>query len=214
MSLEGFRHRLLDIVFRFTRKRRMRRFEKLLRPSESTTVLDVGGTPLNWRYVAARPCVMLLNLTVPDGAEAAAGQFTFVAGDARTLPYGDQSFDVAFSNSVIEHLGTWQDQQRMAAEVRRVGRQVWVQTPSRWFPIEPHFLAPGIHWLPRGLQRKLLRNFTVWGWLDRPSPAKVSATLAELRLLSRKEMRQLFPDCQIITERFLGLTKCYIAVRR
>ena len=70
-----------------------------------------------------------------------------------------------------------------------------------------------IHFLPRGWQRRLLRNFTVWGLLTRPSPARVDEIVREIRLVSYREMEELFPDCEIRRERFLLLTKSYTAVR-
>lgn len=134
-------------------------------------------------------------------------------GDGREMGCADASFDVCYSNSVIEHLFDFESQRRYAAEMRRVGRGIWVQTPARWFFLEPHLMTPFIHFLPRGIQRRLLRNFSVWGWLTRPSPRRVDAFLREVRLLTYREMRELFPDCRIERERFLGLTKAYIAVR-
>lgn len=140
--------------------------------------------------------------------------FDFRAGDGCALPFADGEFDVVFSNSVIEHVGSWERQQAFAREARRVGRRLWVQTPAREFFIEPHLLAPFVHWLPRRTQRGLIRWATGWGWLTRPTPAQVDEFLAEVRLLTRREMTELFPDCEILTERFLGLPKSYIAVRR
>jgi hypothetical protein len=213
MKNEQLYLRVLGVFLRFTRKRRMRRFQRLLSPTDAATVLDVGGTPYNWQFLSVRPPVALLNYTVSEISRGGSGQFSFVRGDARRLPYGDAAFDVVYSNSVIEHLGSYPEQQRMAAEVRRVGRKLWVQTPARGFFIEPHLLAPLVHWLPKSWQRRLLRNFTLWGLLRRPSRAEVDAVIDEVRLLGRKEMQTLFPDCRIIVERFLGWPKSYIAVR-
>ena len=109
------------------------------------------------------------------------------------LPYADGTFDIAFSNSVIEHVGTWKRQQQFATEARRVARKLWIQTPARIFPLEPT-LAPFIHWLPRSIRKRMVRNFTVFGWLDRPNPEQVEALLNEIRLLSKAEMQSLFPD--------------------
>ena len=113
----------------------------------------------------------------------------------------------------LEYLGTWERQQAFARELRRVGRGLWVQTPARSFPVEPHLLALFVHWLPLRWQRRLVRNFTGWGLLTRPSQERVDRFLTETRLLGSAEMEALFPDCEIRRERFLGLTKAYVAVR-
>jgi hypothetical protein len=94
-----------------------------------------------------------------------------------------------------------------------VGRQVWVQTPARSFFFEPHLLAPFIHFLPFSWQRRLVRNFTLWGWVTRPSQVSVDQMLGGLRLLDYATFRTLFPDCEIRRERFLGVTKAFVAVR-
>ena len=135
-------------------------------------------------------------------------------GDGRQLDYRPSAFDIVFSNSVAEHLGTWADQQRFAAEIRRVGKAYWVQTPNRWFPFDPHLLALFVHYLPKAIQQHLLRYGTIWGLVIRPTRAQVAGFLAEVRLLTEREMRALFPDAQILVERFCGLNKSFIAVRQ
>ncbi|MGH9385430.1 MAG: class I SAM-dependent methyltransferase, partial [Vicinamibacterales bacterium] len=89
-----------------------------------------------------------------------------------------------------------------------------VQTPAREFFIEPHLIAPFIHWLQRNAQRRLIRNFTVWGLLTRPDAARVETFLDEVRLLSSVEMHRLFPNSDVLKERLGPLTKSYIAIRQ
>lgn len=206
-----FIHRIYGAVSPLFRRRRLRWMQRELALRDGERLLDVGGYPWCWPPGATAARVTLLNRAFPDGT--AAEGFTYVTGDGCALPFGDGEFDAVFSNSVIEHVGTWERQQAFAREARRVGRRLWVQTPAREFFVEPHLLAPFVHWLPRRMQRGLLRWATPWGWLTRPTPADVDAFLAEVRLLTRAEMRELFPDCEILTERFLGLPKSYIAVR-
>lgn len=194
------------------RRRRMRRFLLWSRPASTTKILDVGGYAHCWSIESCPAQITILNLDVAEGQDAKE-PYKLVKGDGRSLEFPDQTFDIACSNSVIEHLSTFADQEKFAREVRRVGRRVWVQTPARWFPIEPHLLTPCIHYLPKKWQRKLVRNFTVWGLITRPSQKQVDDFLAEVRLLTMEEMRRPFPDCQIRRERFLGLTKAIIAVR-
>jgi hypothetical protein len=98
-----------------------------------------------------------------------------------------------------------------AAECKRVGAQYYVQTPNKWFPIEPHLLTPIIHWLPRELQRRLLRNFTVWGLMTRPSEQRCKSLMQEICLLDEQSLRRLFPEADIWHERVLGLTKSLMA---
>ena len=142
-----------------------------------------------------------------------AAPFAAVAASGLQLPHRDGSFDVAFCNSVIEHVGGRDEQAALAAQLSRVARGLWVQTPARAFPLEPHLLTPFFHFLPRRWQRRLARNFTVWGWLTRPDPAQAREMVETIRLLGYREFAALFPDCEIRRERVLGWTKSYVAVR-
>jgi len=206
-------HKILFAIFR---RRRMKRFYATFQPTSQTRLLDIGGAPNTWisesRSYEPVP-VTLVNLQFPNSDAFNDSRFTAIHGDATRLPFENQSFDVAFSNSVIEHLTTWERQQTFAAEARRVAKKLWIQTPARHFPIEPHLLTPFFQYLPRRLQLRLARHFTLWGVLSKPSPADVNELISEVRLLTLREMKQLFPDCMILKERVLGLTKSYIAVR-
>jgi hypothetical protein len=204
---------LADAMRRF-RARRMREFVGRCGVTNETRILDVGGTPANWLLTEVRPRVTLLNM--PRGQEHAQAGFTFVSGDGCQLPFRDQSFEIVFSNSVIEHVGSSQQQRRFADEIRRVGQGYWVQTPNRYFPLEPHLLTPFVHWLPRNLQRAWVTKWTVWDWIEHPSHDRreyyIHHFLEDIRLLSASELAALFPDAQILRERSSGWTKSLIAV--
>jgi hypothetical protein len=197
------------------RARRMREFVSRFGVTEETRILDVGGTPVNWLLAGVRPRVTLLNM--PRGQERDEASFTFVSGDGCQLPFRDQSFEIIFSNSVIEHVGTPDQQRRFAQEIQRVGRRYWVQTPNRRFPVEQHLLTPFVHWLPRNWQRAWITKWTVWDWVERPSPDRrefyIRHFLEDIRLLSATELAALFPGCEILRERKFGWTKSLIAVR-
>jgi hypothetical protein len=197
-------------VFIHFRRRRMNRFFALVCPSPEARVLDIGGTPQTWSIEsgchAAFP-VTLINIRSNGRIEGC--RFTSVEGDATRLPFADNTFDIAFSNSVIEHVGTWEDQQAFAREARRVACKLWVQTPARSFPIEAHLLAPYIQYLPKKLQHRIVR-WTPRGLLQ---PEVVHEIVDEVRLLTHREFKELFPDCCILKERVFGLTKSYVAVR-
>src|SRR5690349_18318820 len=174
----------------------MRRFALVFGITRETRILDVGGTPFNWSLLDVRPRVTIINM--PRAREAFDEQFTSVFADGRDLPFRDQSFDIVFSNSVIEHVGDGESQRRFAAEIARVGRAYWVQTPNRLFPVEPHLLTPFLHFLPARWQRRIARNFTVWSLIERPSHDRwefyIEHYLRAIRLLDAAALGALFPE--------------------
>ena len=202
---------LYDHVFVRFRRRRMQQFFSVLSPSPEVRVVDIGGVVQTWNVEAEahEPFSVTLVNNV-EYEDFASERFEAIEADATALPFSDGSFDIAFSNSVIEHLGTWERQKAFAHEAGRVARKLWIQTPARCFPIEAHFLAPYIQYLPKGIQHRIVR-WTPRGLLN---PGVVHQIVDEVRLLTYTEMTELFPDCQILKERFCGLTKSYIAVRR
>jgi SAM-dependent methyltransferase len=191
----------------------MSEFLETMRPAPGDRIVDVGGTALNWNLIGYAGPVVLANIVPKEQVGAMPANLEYVHADGTNLPFGDREFSIAFSNSVIEHLHTFEKQQAFAAEVRRVAGRIFVQTPARSFPIEPHYLAPIVHYLPKSWQRRLIRNFTLYGWIARPSRETASDLVDEHRLLNYDEMKALFPDCEIRRERVLGLTKSYVALR-
>jgi len=199
---------LYDLIFIHFRRRRMDRFLAAFTPSPKARVLDVGGTVQTWTSESEGEFPVTLINTRDYGA-IEDSRFTSVKGDATNMPFADNAFEIVFSNSVIEHVGTWEKQQAFAREVRRVACKLWIQTPARSFPIEAHLLAPYIQYLPKSLQHRIVR-WTLRGLLQ---PEVVHEIVDEVRLLTHREMKQLFPDCLILKERVFGLTKSYVAVR-
>jgi len=193
----------------------MRRFVRDFGITAQTRVLDVGGTFYNWELAPVQPRLTLLNM--PRAREAAPQGADWVSADGCALPFRDASFDVVFSNSVIEHLAAEERQRQFATEVARVGKRYWVQTPSRWFPLETHLLTPFVHYFPKRWQAPLVRRWTVWGILTGIKGERkkfyIEHYLADVRLLGRSEMQALFPQARVTAERLLGLTKSLIAVR-
>lgn len=208
--------RSADSLSNRLRSRRFARFEALVRDlPRPLRLIDIGGTTAFWeqRGWAGRDdvCITTINLTAEcqkyDNIEPRAGDATDLS------EYADRSFDVAFSNSVIEHLFTFDHQAAMAREVRRLAPVYWVQTPNFWFPIEPHFHVPGWQWLPLGLRVAILRRRRC-GWRGPcPDAEQARELVREVRLLTRGELRRLFPDATLAPERFAGLVKSWIAIR-
>ncbi len=191
----------------------MRSFARRFGITAETTVIDIGGTELNWSLLPVRPRLTFLN-TSREHRDVGS---LWVIGDGCSLPFRDQAFDIAFSNSVIEHVGDPRRQLRFAREIARVGRRYWVQTPNRSFPVEPHLLTPFLHWLPARLQRWLAPRFTIWNLLVKPSRDRrefyIRHYLEDIRLLDADDMQKLFPGARVLRERLLGISKSLIATR-
>ena len=205
-------------IFKLWRRKRFGLFMKLLQPRAADVLLDVGGYPGSWTehpQLVGRIDTLNVHAVPWSPEQAPQHHIRTLVGDGCALPFADGSYDIGFSNSVIEHVGSWAQQQRFAAEIRRVGRALWVQTPAYECPFEPHYLAPLIHYLSPKLQRRVIRWCTLWGWLSRPAQAEIDAMVQTTRLLRKTEVQQLFPDCEIITEKLFGLfPKSYVAVRK
>lgn len=176
-------------------------------------ILDIGGTQDFWNQMTGGDPgdvrVTLLNI---EHQRVTSEKFVSAVGDARAMPqYSRGSFDVVFSNSVIEHVGSHADQGKMAGEVTRVGRRYWVQTPNKRFPLEPHFLFPFFQYLPLGVRAQMVHRFDV-GWYKRIPDLEVArAEVESIRLLTRKRFAALFPGAKIHSEKLGGLTKSFVA---
>lgn len=197
------------------RTARFRWFEALVAPlRRPLRILDVGGMNEFWenRGWAGRTDVQIVSLNLFPQAQLHEN-IKPVTGDATNLAqFDDHSFDIAFSNSVIEHLQTFENQRRMASEIQRVGKAFWVQTPNFWFPMEPHFLVPGWHWMPIDLRVSILRRRRC-GWTGPCRDLSEARNLVkEVRLLRRGEIRTMFPGATLMPERFCGLVKSWTVI--
>ena len=140
--------------------------------------------------------------------------FDFRAGDVSSIDWlENNSFDIVHSNSVIEHLGDWQNMGQFANEVKRLARRYYVQTPYFWFPIEPHFIAPFFHWLPEPTRAGILTRIPLGLGGKSPGLDNAIQRVQSVRLLNGSQFRHLFDDASHVSEKFLGLTESLIAIR-
>jgi SAM-dependent methyltransferase len=196
--------RLADSISLRSRERKLRLFLEELQPTPETTVLDVGADELGFgegdgcgtlnffeeRYPWPER-ITALGLHDGAGFRSRYPNIPYVQGDACALPFDDASFDVVFSNAVIEHVGDRDRQRAFVSEAIRVGRRVFVTTPNRRFPIEVHTRLPFVHWLPDALSRPVYR-------------AAGKEIGSEVELLTRRSLAALFPGRVRIV--CLGLT--------
>jgi hypothetical protein len=202
------------------RKARLKRFlsivDEIIAAKGKCDILDVGGDAAYWQGLEPlwRDRNLHFTLINVESEPVQDARFTSMAGDARALvQFKDQSFDLVHSNSVIEHVGGWRDQWRMAQEIRRLAPRYFVQTPNFWFPLEPHFRAPFIHWLPEPWRVSIFMRWSC-GFHPRARTAgEARQMIDDARLVDARAMSELFPDAVIERERVVGLTKSLIAVR-
>lgn len=164
-----------------------------------------------WKFVDTPLKIVLLNLEYGEDAHAEASlagqhQFTFVTGDARAVEMSSNSFDLAFSNSVIEHVGDKEARAAFAHEARRLAPRYWVQTPAKYFPIEAHTGMPFWWYYPEGV-----RNAFKEKW--KPRLPAWTEMIEGTSLVEREELQYLFPDAMHVCERSFGITKSYIAYK-
>jgi hypothetical protein len=209
------------------RERRRAVFLARLRPRRTDRILDLGSEDgSHIAHILGPGYDVSIADIDPDALEQGRRRYGFtpvVIPEDGTLPFADGSFDIVFCSSVLEHAtvdkaelvryrstrefkrAAWLRQQRLANEIRRIGSRYYVQTPYRYFPVESHTWLPVVVvLLPRALQIRLIERF------NRFWPKK---TLPDFHLLTRREMRRLFPDAEIICERSFGLIKSLAAVR-
>ena len=171
----------------------MIRFLELFKPQVEEPILDVGGTPDLWRDFGYEGPIVFLNIDPPEEGYSLPPGCTYVQGDARHLPFGSREFSIVFSNSVIEHVGDWEDQERFALEIQRVAKRFWVQTPNRMFPLEPHMNFPAFQWLPETLARAVVSSWPFSFYRrDGLTEEEVWEAVQQTRLLTVSEMRCLF----------------------
>jgi hypothetical protein len=213
---QTFRHQLIAAPGSPAQKMRARRHEWLREAFPgfaAMSVIDLGGTAEWWLRAAVHPAsVHVVNIAreagdLPPWLRAS-------QADACHLPAAIRAgrYDLAFSNSVLEHVGGWDRRQRFSEAVHALAPAHWVQTPYRYFPLEPHWLFPGFQFLPVAVRAELACR---WPLSHAPAASREQGLreALETELVGRSEMRLLFPGSKIRLERVAGLVKSLIAVR-
>ncbi|HLH64169.1 MAG TPA: class I SAM-dependent methyltransferase [Solirubrobacteraceae bacterium] len=164
--------RLADSVSQQARARRLQLLRSVL--TSDTTIVDIACGEAGLISIAPDLDVVGVDIQERPGYPG-----RFVQADATDrLPFSDGAFDLAYSNSVIEHLppDRWT---RFASELKRVARGWFVQTPAFEFPLEPHAFLPFAHWLPMAVRRPYWR-------------LGAGSDVEKIQLLRRREIEALF----------------------
>ncbi|MFQ4142089.1 methyltransferase domain-containing protein [Chlorogloeopsis sp. ULAP02] len=195
------------------RRKRFALFNSLIKSTRTPLkILDVGGRPSFWENTGLFNQESLeLEITLLNIEQINHPKFKCVVGDARKMyQFKDLEFDIVFSNSVIEHVGDYNEQLQMANEVKRVGKKYFIQTPNLYFPIEPHFVFPFFQFLPIVVRVWLLTHFNL-GWRKKtPDKQQALSSVTSIKLLSKQKLMNLFPEGKLYEEKFGYLTKSFI----
>jgi ubiquinone/menaquinone biosynthesis C-methylase UbiE len=202
-------NRVLSYLHLKSREEKFRLFVRLLNPTPATRILNVGASGPNLAFAEQfeslyqyRSQVTGGGISLPEVQDYRSGfpGVKSVVFNGCALPFRDKSFDVVYSNAVIEHLADHDAQQRFATEVTRVGRGWFVTTPNLWYPIEPHYHLPLVQFLPQSWQRIVVRR------LGR-------VPYENLNLLTKRQLQRLFPEGNVIGCRVTFYPETLIAYR-
>lgn len=201
-----------SLANRFRRKR-FQIFLRYLNSLEKPVhIFDIGGTQNYWYQMGlAEDMNYHITLLNKHHESVKYRNMDFIHADACDLGKLDLSdYDIIHSNSLIEHLDSFERQKYLADAVISSGKPYFIQTPNYWFPFEPHFLFPCFQFLPFAIRKFLVMNFNL-GWYKKcKDEEEADRLINSVRLLKLSELKTLFPQGFVITERFLLLPKSFI----
>lgn len=215
-DLHALRGKLVDSPDSLAARYRRRRWDILLAEFPDLaqmSVIDLGGRVEAWRRAPVRPAhVHIVNLEPPDAEIPEWAEVDHADACDLPEPIRSRRYDLAFSNAVLEHVGGHVKRVEFADTVRSSAARHWIQTPYRYFPVEPHWLFPWFQHLPVATRAMISRR---WPLVHSPTTNRRAARNAvlEVELLSRTEMEVYFPESRILAERVGPLVKSLIAVR-
>jgi len=210
---------LFSKLSQISRSRKMELLEQRFQPTPQMKILDVGAQ-ISWTDNPSRQLIddypwkenitaLNISQTYVNEIKSRYPQVEAVVGDACNLPWPDKHFDLVYSNAVIEHVGTRENQRKMAREIMRVGKQWFVTTPNRWYPFEFHMRLPLVTWLP-------FHGYLTAGKIICYDHSKKCYGKGykrdDLRLLSYRELKSFFPDSRIIKQRVTFMPETLIVI--
>jgi hypothetical protein len=202
-------NRLLLYLHRKSREQKHRLFLQMVRPTPAMRILNIGasgtgiGLPEQLESFYEHRSQIIGGGISFDDVQDYRNSFPGVQAvvfDGCALPFADKSFDIVYSNAVLEHLPGYGLVERFAAEVQRVGNGWFITTPNFWYPFDPHYHLPFVQLLPETTQRSLVRRLG-------------KTPYDHLHLLTAKQLRRLFPAGKVVSSRVTFYPETLIAYR-
>ena len=204
---------------KISRIRKLELFNKLMNPTKEMRILDVGAeispnSECNIQFIDCYPWknnVSAINLSSEHISliKQYYPEVDVRVGDGCNLPWEDKHFDIVYSNAVIEHLGNFERQKKMATEIMRIGKSWFVTTPNRWYPFEFHMRLPFVTWLPRN---GYIRFGQVISYNHVKRKYMTGIRRDSLRLMTAKDLKHCFPTSRIIKQRVTFMAETLICV--
>jgi hypothetical protein len=192
------------------RQQRNEEFKRRFPDLADMRVLDLGGTVVFWHTLGLRARnVTLVNLD--NSGDPEEPWMEILHADACAGGFGN--YDLVFSNSLLEHLGGHARRRQFADVVEQSAPSWWIQTPYRYFPVEPHWVFPGFQFLPFQVRRMICQHWSMGYGPAIKDAAEAAELVASIELISAAEMRAYFPDSEIWFDRIAGMPKSLVAVK-
>jgi SAM-dependent methyltransferase len=199
----------------FNRRRKWNLFWQEIKPQPEEKILDIGFSEeeysatdnfleKNYPYLDQ---VTALGVDEAKNFKKSYPHVNTVIYDGKRFPFSDNTFDICWSNAVIEHVGDKERQVLFLKEIYRVGKKVFITTPNRFFPVEIHTRVPALHWF---LPKKWFDTFLIL-------IKKKWATGDYMNLLSLNELKCLLHEAginnyKIVKNRLLFFTLDFVII--
>jgi len=204
-----------------SRAKRVALFSELCQKAslKNLRLLDIGGTKAYWEQnlkhipLGLIQSIDIVNIGSMPVTETIVQGVTLIEYSGNALDRSSfrlEKYDLVYSNSVIEHVGSLLNQREMAGNILALSSRYFVQTPSKCFPLEPHFLIPFFPYYPLTLRAFFLRHLECGGYGKKRDWVSSRIAGEYVRPLIKKEFQQLFPGGTLHIERYLFIPKSYM----
>ncbi len=198
----------------WNRQRKWERFLEHFHPTHEMTILDIGFNATEYsdtdnyleKHYPYPKQITALGIDDPTVFQKKYPDVQAIQYDGKVFPFKDGTFDIAWSNAVLEHVGSFDDQVAFLKEIARTSTHGFITTPNKRFPIEVHTRVPLLHWLPKRWFDAFLRVI-----------GKTWATGKYMELLTKRQLKRALNEAGIASytiyhNRLCGCTLDFVVI--